>query len=72
MNYIEFAGATIKTAPLKLNYKTSEWEYDMDELENRISSKTKVIMITNPHNPTGKVFTLDELKRLTKIVEKHP
>ena len=29
-------------------------------------------MITNPHNPTSKVFTYEELLRLTEIVEKHP
>lgn len=29
-------------------------------------------MITNPHNPTGKLFTYEELLRLTEIVQKHP
>lgn len=29
-------------------------------------------MITNPHNPTGKVFTYEELLKLTEIIEKHP
>ena len=37
-----------------------------------ITKDTKVILITNPHNPTGKLFTLEELKKLTEIVEKHP
>jgi cystathionine beta-lyase len=49
-----------------------KWEYDFDALESLITPKTKCMMITNPHNPTGKLFTKDELIRLTKIVEKHP
>lgn len=34
-----------------------EWFYDMDLLDKKINKKTKVVMITNPHNPTGKVFS---------------
>ena len=55
VNYAEFAGATVKTAPLKLVNGT--WQYDFDALERTITPKTKVMMITNPHNPTGKLFT---------------
>ena len=29
-------------------------------------------MITNPHNPTGKIFTYEELMKLTEIVERNP
>jgi aspartate/methionine/tyrosine aminotransferase len=29
-------------------------------------------MLCNPHNPTGKIFTHDELQKLTKILDKHP
>ena len=70
VNYAEFAGATVKTAPLRL--VDGKWEYDFDALERLITPKTKCMMITNPHNPTGKLFTKDELVKLTKIVEKHP
>ena len=70
VNYAEFAGATVKTAPLRL--VDGAWQYDFDALERTITSKTKVMMITNPHNPTGKLFTRGELEKLTAILDKHP
>ena len=60
----------MKTAPLKL--VNGQWQYDFDALERTITPKTKVMMITNPHNPTGKIFSRAELETLTKILEKHP
>jgi N-succinyldiaminopimelate aminotransferase len=59
VNHIEFAGAKIKTAPMIL--KDGNWTYDLDAFEKSITKNTKVVMITNPHNPTGKLFTLEEL-----------
>lgn len=60
----------MKTVPMNLN--KGQWEYDFDTLESTITPKTKVLIITNPHNPTGKIFSLDELNRLTAILHKHP
>lgn len=48
-----------------------EWDLDWDELENAFNKKTKAILINSPHNPTGKIFTEDELKRIANIVKKH-
>jgi aspartate/methionine/tyrosine aminotransferase len=70
VNYAEFAGAKVRTAPLKL--VGNEWKYDFDALEKILTPQTKCLMITNPHNPTGKLFTKDELYRLTDILQKHP
>jgi aspartate/methionine/tyrosine aminotransferase len=38
---------------------------------NAINAKTKLISITNPHNPTGILFPLNTIKKLIKIAEKH-
>ena len=41
----------------------TSWEYDLDELKGAIAhDKTKALIMNSPHNPTGKVFTYDELK----------
>mmetsp|Transcript_15949 Transcript_15949/g.35297 ORF Transcript_15949/g.35297 Transcript_15949/m.35297 type:complete len:326 (+) Transcript_15949:133-1110(+) len=37
-----------------------------------ITSKTKVLLLNSPHNPTGKVFTLAELEAIAEIVREHP
>jgi aspartate/methionine/tyrosine aminotransferase len=44
---------------------------DFQKLEQLITSKTKLICLCNPLNPTGKVFTRDELLMLGEIAVKH-
>jgi aspartate/methionine/tyrosine aminotransferase len=44
---------------------------DFWELEKLITSKTKMICLCNPLNPTGKVFTAQELLQLAAVAEKH-
>ena len=50
--------------------KNNKWEIDFSEMENRISEKTKVYLFCNPHNPTGRMFTKEELLRVANIAEK--
>jgi aspartate aminotransferase len=42
------------------------------QLEGAITAKTKLFMINSPSNPTGAVYTLDELKALGEVLKKHP
>jgi aspartate aminotransferase len=42
------------------------------QLEAAITPKTKLFMINSPSNPTGAVYTLDELKALGEVLLKHP
>lgn len=42
------------------------------QLEAAITPKTKLFMINSPSNPTGSVYTLDELKALGEVLLKHP
>ncbi len=44
---------------------------DFNSMEELINSKTKLICLCNPLNPTGKVFTKAELEQLAAIAEKH-
>lgn len=47
------------------------FSFDYEELENTISFKTKIIVLNNPHNPTGKVFSLEELQFIASLAIKH-
>ncbi len=47
------------------------WEFDPDELRRTFNDKTKVIIINSPHNPTGKVFTREELALIAELCVKH-
>lgn len=42
------------------------------QLEAAISPNTKLFMINSPSNPTGAVYSLDELKALGEVLKKHP
>ncbi|MGC9386389.1 MAG: pyridoxal phosphate-dependent aminotransferase [Hydrogenovibrio sp.] len=42
------------------------------QLEAAITPKTKMVVINSPSNPTGAVYTADELKALGDVLEKHP
>jgi len=44
---------------------------DIEEFENKITDKTKAIFICNPSNPTGYVYTEEELIRISKIALKY-
>ena len=43
------------------------WTFDPDELRAAFNDKTRAIIITNPHNPTGKVFTRAELQLIADL-----
>ena len=44
-----------------------DWSFDPDELRRAFSKRTKAIILTTPHNPTGKVFTLAELEFIASL-----
>lgn len=42
------------------------------QLEDAITEKTKLLVLNSPSNPTGMIYTLDELKALAEVLKKHP
>lgn len=44
---------------------------DFAELEKNIDAQTKLLMLCNPHNPVGTVYTNEELQQFAAIAEKH-
>jgi cystathionine beta-lyase len=47
------------------------WRWDLDRLEESITPRARLLMLCNPHNPVGRVFSRDELLALARIAEKH-
>ncbi len=47
------------------------WMMDFDELEALIKPETKLLCINNPNNPTGFIFSEEQMKRIAEISEKH-
>ncbi len=57
-----------------VHYKCDEeenWYPDLNDMESKITSKTKAIVIINPNNPTGAVYPKEILKKIIKLAEKH-
>lgn len=44
---------------------------DLDDLESKITSKTKILALCSPHNPVGRVWSKEELEKLANICIKH-
>jgi len=47
----------------------SGWTFDPDELAAAFNNKTRAIIVNTPHNPTGKVFTRDELDSIATLCQ---
>ncbi len=49
-------------------YQTANgWQFDKDELRAAFNEKTKAIIVCNPNNPTGKVFSLEEMEFIAEL-----
>lgn len=60
---IEMCDAKIVPVTLKL----PSFSFDINELKNAITKNTKLLILNNPHNPTGKVFTRSELETIAQM-----
>ena len=71
-NYMAFAisaGAVVKS--VKTNIEDSFRLPPVEEFEKQITPKTKAILICNPNNPTGYLYTRNEMRQIRDIVRKH-
>jgi aspartate aminotransferase len=71
-NYNGFAvTAGLNVVPVTASIETGFALPPVEEIEKKITSKTKAIVICNPGNPTGYLYSKDELEQLRDIVKKH-
>ena len=68
INKIELSGGKIVTAPLD---RSNGFTIDGDAIESRITDKTLMIAMVNPANPTGRVFSREELQIVADLAIKH-
>jgi aspartate/methionine/tyrosine aminotransferase len=53
--------------PRYVTLHAPQWTFDPDELRRAFSSRTKAIILNSPNNPTGKVFTREELEYIAAL-----
>ena len=71
-NYNGFsASAGIKVKPISTSINNGFALPPIEEFEKLITNKTKAILICNPGNPTGYLYSLEELETLRDLVKKH-
>ena len=52
-------------------HESNGWRYDFDELESKITPKTRALYLNSPNNPTGGVLTRGDMERLASIATAH-
>lgn len=72
VTYSELVKLAEGTAILVKSTFENQFKITPEQLENSITTKTKAILLCSPGNPSGVVYTKDELYAIAKIVEKHP
>jgi len=64
-------GGTPKYVPLEFEGPDKGFKLDIDAIENSLTDKTRIIVLNNPHNPTGTVFTAEEIEKIAQIAKDH-
>jgi aspartate/methionine/tyrosine aminotransferase len=65
---INFVGAKPVPVPLR---EEKAFSFDLDEMRELVTDKTKLIIINSPQNPTGGVLTPEDMKGIAELAEKH-
>jgi aspartate aminotransferase len=65
---INFIGG--EAVPLQLTERR-QFRFDIEDLENLVSDRTRLIILNSPHNPTGGALTEGDLQRIAELAVKH-
>jgi methionine aminotransferase len=63
---IQLCGAT----PVFVTLRYPDYRIDWDDVRRKVSSRTRVIVINTPHNPTGTTWTSDDMRELARVLER--
>jgi aspartate/methionine/tyrosine aminotransferase len=64
---IVFAGGT----PRVVTLESPDWSFDHDLLAALFNERTRAVILNTPHNPTGKVFSQDEMELIADLCKRH-
>jgi alanine-synthesizing transaminase len=51
--------------------ETNDWQPDLEDIESRINANTRGIVVINPNNPTGAVYSRETLEKIVDIARRH-
>jgi aminotransferase len=61
----------VEAVPLFATLQAPSWNFSPEDLERVVSPKTRAIVINSPANPSGKIFTRQELEWIAAFAQKH-
>ena len=61
----------LRISPVIVPLAWGSWALDLDRLRAAITPKTRAIVVNSPSNPSGKVFSRDELEAIAAVAEEH-
>lgn len=64
----EYLGGVVVPIQLK---QENDFNFSIEELESKITPKTKLIIVNSPQNPTGGVFTKELIQQIAEVAKKH-
>jgi cystathionine beta-lyase len=68
---IAYAKRLVIEAPLARDDATGRYELDLDALERAFHGGARAYLLCNPHNPTGRVFTRQDLEAVAELADRH-
>lgn len=66
-----FYGSMIRMlsgVPVKVPLRAGDFDLDLDAIAAAITPKTRILIVTTPHNPTGRIYTPQTLERLSELL----
>lgn len=64
---VALAGARLQTVPLRL----PDFQPDLDRLSDAVTDRTRIILVNDPHNPTGAVFSREVQDEIIRLAQAH-
>jgi methionine aminotransferase len=55
--------------PVYVTLRYPDYRIDWDEVRRKVSSRTRVIVVNSPHNPTGMMWTADDVRELARVLQ---
>ena len=66
-----YANQQLQAVPLVLDEPNKRWEIDFEKLEATVTPRSRMLILSNPHNPVGRVFERAELEKLGEFAIRH-
>lgn len=64
---VALAGARLRTVPLR----APDFQPDLDQLAASVTDRTRIILVNDPHNPTGAVFGREVIEEVVRLATRH-